>query len=150
MYLLDTNHASRIMDDGDPALRSRMASLDPDLLTLCPIVSGELTFMVERSSQREHNRSRLDDLLGLLGMREITHDVAREYGQLKSAIVARFGPKDARRKADIVLRDIGVSDNDLWIAAVARHYDLILVSQDSDFERIAEVTSLTRESWLSA
>jgi len=91
----------------------------------------------------------MDSLIRVLRMLDLTEPVAREYGRLKRALVARFGPKAARPKAAGTLRDLGVSDNDLWIAAVARHYGATLVTQDRDFARIAEITDLRRESWLS-
>lgn len=149
MYLLDTNHASRIMDGRDASLVARIESVDPELLSICPIVSGELTFMVERSEKREENKRQLHKLVAILGMYDISDEVAKEYGRMKSALIDRFGPRDRRQKAATALRDIGVSDNDLWIAAVACRHGLVLVSRDGDFDRIAEVASLNRESWLS-
>jgi len=149
-YLLDTNHASRIMDGRDPVLTERLRKVDVETLVVCPIVSGELVFMVEQSARRDVNAASLARLLGLLASFDITAGVASEYGVLKAALIAKFGPRDRRRRAAWALRDIGVSDNDLWLASVARHFELTIVSSDGDFDRIAEVADLERESWLSA
>ena len=150
MYLLDTNHASRIMDGRDLALTERLRKVDVESLVLCPIVSGELTFMVEQSAQRYENAANLARLLGLFASFDITAGVASEYGALKAALIAKFGPRDKHKKAAVALRDIGVSDNDLWLASVARHFGLTIISRDGGFDRIAEVVDLPRESWLSA
>ncbi len=148
MYLLDTNHASRIMDGKDAALVGHIQAVNTSDLCLCPIVAGELVFMVEKSTRRNENQKQMDALIGLLHMLDVTEPVAREYGRLKMALVARFGPRARRGRAETTLRDVGVSDNDLWIAAVARHYGATLVSRDGDFQRIGDVVELRRESWL--
>ena len=45
--------------------------------------------------------------------------------------------------------NLGFDENDLWIAAVALQNDLIVVSSDSDFQRIKQVENkLTIESWV--
>jgi tRNA(fMet)-specific endonuclease VapC len=67
---------------------------------------------------------------------------------LKAAVLRHFGPQHRAAKAKSTIADIGISENDLWIAAVVKRYDLTLVSGDSDFERIGEVTDLKRESWI--
>ncbi|WP_373270749.1 PIN domain-containing protein [Nostoc sp. T09] len=46
------------------------------------------------------------------------------------------------------MTDLGFDENDLWIAAVALQYSLIVVSADSDFQRIQQVRKLSVESWL--
>jgi tRNA(fMet)-specific endonuclease VapC len=55
--------------------------------------------------------------------------VARRYGEIRGA-----------------LRRIGrpIPENDVWIAATALRYDLMLVSRDSRFEHVAD---LELERW---
>jgi len=43
---------------------------------------------------------------------------------------------------------LGFGENDLWIAAIAKQFQLIVVSSDKDFERIREVENICLESWL--
>ena len=106
--------------------------------------------MAQNSKQYDSNISKVIRLLSIVEMHDITDGVAREYGRLKAALVAKFAPREVRSKATKTLRNIGVSDNDLWIAAVVRHYDLVLLTQDGDFDRIGEVTDLEVDCWLSA
>jgi predicted nucleic acid-binding protein len=39
------------------------------------------------------------------------------------------------------MEKIGVSDNDLWIAAISIHLGLVVVSEDNDFQRIKQADS---------
>ncbi|WP_392408268.1 PIN domain-containing protein [Chlorogloeopsis fritschii PCC 9212] len=55
--------------------------------------------------------------------------------------------KKSKRKTT-KLNTIGISENDLWIAATALRHSLIVVSCDSDFERMRQVLKFTLESWV--
>jgi predicted nucleic acid-binding protein len=59
-----------------------------------------------------------------------------------------FAPKDPQKCRKATMTAIGFGDNDLWIASVALQHTLILVSSDSDFQRMQEVQSLAIESWV--
>lgn len=87
-------------------------------------------------------------------------DVAREhYAELRSRLFLKFAPKTERGVAKsnfigewidpITQKQLGVQENDVWIAAVAMTYNLTLVSSDK-MERIREVagSSLSYENWL--
>jgi tRNA(fMet)-specific endonuclease VapC len=63
--------------------------------------------------------------------------------------MARFGPNERAKQRQFDLRNLGFSDNDVWIAATAIRFNLIVITSDSDFARIAEVTALRHESWLN-
>ncbi|MCM2405099.1 hypothetical protein MMC39_03585 [Anabaena sp. CCAP 1446/1C] len=41
-----------------------------------------------------------------------------------------------------------MSENDLWIAAIALRHSLIIVSCDSDFERMRQVREFSLENWV--
>ncbi len=53
--------------------------------------------------------------------------------------------KDLR---DLAFGWLRKAESDLWIAATALHYGLIVVSADQDFERIRQVQDFPLESWL--
>jgi len=71
------------------------------------------------------------DLLGRFRqILEVTRLVAERYGQ----IVAQVPP------------GLHIGQNDYWIAAIAMTHDLVLITNDPDFDR---VVGLEKENWLS-
>jgi predicted nucleic acid-binding protein len=64
---------------------------------------------------------------------------AHEYGKIKAFVepLEKEWQREGRK-----FKSIG--ENDLLIAAIARSRDLVLVSRDSDFDRIPQ---LQRENW---
>ncbi|NJO83092.1 MAG: type II toxin-antitoxin system VapC family toxin [Blastochloris sp.] len=148
MYLLDTNHISRLRQD-DQRLQLRIADATQPI-AISVIVRGELRFMVEHSIERERNQQRLETVLANIPIIPIDEDVADWYGDLKTALFRRFGHKDPAKRRKATLASLGVSDNDLWIAATAKRQGAIIVSGDTDFKRIAEVTDLQIETWITS
>ena len=62
----------------------------------------------------------------MLGCDETT---AQEYGRIKTALKAKGRP---------------IPDNDIWIAAIAKQYSLVLATRDQHF---SEVEGLLTETW---
>jgi tRNA(fMet)-specific endonuclease VapC len=150
MYLLDTNHCSRIIF-GDARLVDQLAEkarTNTPVYT-CAIVRGELVFMAEKSEQRESNLAEVESFFEDISIYPIDQDTATVYGQLKAAIINHFGPKEKSKRRRVRVEELGIHENDLWIAAVALQYALVVVSEDSDFQRIKELSALQLESWLS-
>ncbi len=146
MYLLDTNHCSRLLQ-GHPQLTQKLTTVDNTLVATCVIVQGELMFMAWRSDRRAENRRNVETFLKNIRVYPVDSQVADIYGQIKAAILAHFGPKEKAKQRKAKVEKLGFSDNDLWIAAIAKRYGLTIVSADSDFERIKEVEDLTVEAW---
>ena len=146
IYLFDTNHCSRVLEN-DSVVLQRLAAVGDATIATCAIVRGELIFMAEFSQQRTINLRRVETLLSRIIVYPIDGEVADWYGSLKARLLDRFGPKAKAKSRRATLVGIGVSDNDLWVAAVARRRGCTLVSNDSDFARIAEVTDLVVEPW---
>ena len=113
----------------------------------CVIVQGELILMAERSTQKTDNRRTVDAFLRQLTIFSIDQITARTYGTLKAAILTHFGPKEKRKQRHTALHQLGFSENDLWIAAIALQYQLTLVSIDSDFQRMQEVVTIPTVRW---
>lgn len=66
---------------------------------------------------------------------EITRATAEYYGELKAELFNRFPPRTKTRFVDgcydhVSGREIGVDENDVWLAAQAIEHNLILVSND--------------------
>jgi tRNA(fMet)-specific endonuclease VapC len=147
MYLLDTNHCSRIIF-GDAQVIQRVSQIEGSYLSTCTIVQGELAYMIEKSQRREPNRAVLVDFLEDISIYPIDEQTATIYGQLKAKIFNHFAPKEINKRRKATITSLGFGDNDLWIAAVTLQHDLTLVSCDSDFQRMQEAQTFRVESWM--
>lgn len=147
MYLLDTNHCSRIIL-GDEAVISRITQVGEAQIATCVVVQGELTYMMEKSQQKQANLERLAAFLEDLHLYLIDEVTATIYGQLKASVFNHFAPKDKSKRRSATIAELGFDDNDLWITAIALQHDLTIISTDSDFSRIQQAQFLTVESWI--
>ena len=147
MYLLDTNHCSNLIL-GSPVIAQRLTELGSTSIATCVIVRGELIFWAEKSEQRVSNLQAVNEFLADIEVLPVDDAAADFYGGLKAAILDRFGPREKVKRRKVTTARLGFSENDLWIAAIAKRFGLIIVSSDSDFERIAEVTAIQLESWI--
>lgn len=148
MYLLDTNHCSRIIQ-GDPIVLQAILSRRNAQVSLSVIVQGEMLFMAENSDRRTENLDQVQTFLKMFDLYPIDDATSRTYAQLKANLLKTFGPKDKKQRRTTRIQSLGLDDNDLWIAATALQYGLILVTADSDFTRIQQVCNLQLESWIA-
>ncbi|YAF94669.1 MAG: type II toxin-antitoxin system VapC family toxin [Nodularia sp. CChRGM 3473] len=147
MYLLDTNHCSQAIL-GNANVLHRLAEVENSVITTCVIVQGELIDMAERSQRQESNLALIHRFLTGIYIHNIDGSTATIYGQLKASLFNQFAPKEKSKRRKTKITDLGFDENDLWIAAVALQNSLIVVSADSDFQRIQRVRTLSVESWL--
>ena len=106
-------------------------------------------FMAQNSEQRAVNLAQVKIFLEDIRLYFMDEETADIYGEFKAEIIARFGPKERIRRRRTRIEELGVSENDLWIAATALRYSLTVVSSDSDFKRLREVRVFPLESWWS-
>jgi tRNA(fMet)-specific endonuclease VapC len=147
LYLLDTNHCSRIIF-GDTTILPHVTEVGESQLATSIIVAGELIFMAQNSEQRATNVARVDFFLQDINLYFIDEETANIYGEFKAEIIARFGPRERSRRRRTRIEELGIHDNDLWIAATALRHNLVVVSSDSDFERMRQVRTFPWENWL--
>ncbi|AUB42515.1 mvpA, tRNA [Nostoc flagelliforme CCNUN1] len=104
--------------------------------------------MAQNSQQRTANLMKIEAFLQRIDIYSIDKQTAEIYGDFKSEIIRRFGPKEKRKRQTTKLAEIGISENDLWIASTALRHSLIVVSCDSDFERMRQVREFSLENWV--
>ncbi len=92
---------------------------------------------------------------------EIAKHVVGEYGELRAWLFNNCGPRAKRSKAmraeELVNpttgKELGIDENDIWIAAQAGAHNLVLVTHDSrgNLEKVLKqfASTLTVEDWAS-
>lgn len=88
---------------------------------------------------------------------EIDRHTAKEYGELRARLFEKYAPKHKRTKGlrpeqlidPATSLELGIQENDLWIAAQAISRNLTLVTNDA-MKRIREIAgkSLHVENWV--
>jgi len=147
MYLLDTNHCSFLIE-GELKVINHFRQRSEVTIATSAIVVGELRFMAQNSQQKTANLMKIKAFLQRIDVYSIDNQTAEIYGDFKSEIIKQFGPKEKRKRQTTKLTEIGISENDLWIAATALRHSLIIVSCDSDFERMRQVRKFSLENWI--
>jgi tRNA(fMet)-specific endonuclease VapC len=147
MYLLDTNHCSRIIF-GDAALLQVLQQHLGDGVATSVIVRGELLYMVYKSERVVENLRVVNAFLQTISFYPASREVSDVYGKLKGDIIKQLGPKDKAQRRNFKLQTLGFGENDIWIAATAIHYGLTLLSADRDFTRIQQIQPFALESWV--
>ncbi len=134
-YLLETTTCSRLMEN-NPIVKRRLDSLaESGYPFTIPIVQGEILFGIERlpiGRKRQDLEQRANYLFSELQCDPIPKETGIYYAQLK---------REAEKHGT------SVAENDLWIAATALALDAILVTSDSDFQRVQGLLGLQLEDW---
>jgi tRNA(fMet)-specific endonuclease VapC len=93
------------------------------------ITMGELFSGAERSSRRAVRLAETEAFADGAEVLPCDLETARHYGAIESALRAKGRP---------------IPDNDIWIAALAQQYELVVVTRDAHF---GEVDALPVLSW---
>jgi tRNA(fMet)-specific endonuclease VapC len=93
------------------------------------VALGELYYGARKSGRVAQNLAKIDEFAASSAVLSCAADTAKEYGVIKSGLRAKGRP---------------IPENDIWIAALARQYGLILATRDIHFEVIDK---LEREVW---
>ncbi len=92
-------------------------------------VIGELCYGARKSGRVQANLARVDELVANSTVLGCDAETARQYGEIKNKLRLKGRP---------------LPENDVWIAALAPQYDLILVTRDAHFQ---EVENLQTVAW---
>lgn len=125
-FLLDTNAIIALQRDNE-ALKSFLQNASNVFLPVVAI--GELYFGAYKSTKVEDNRKSVVAFMAERTVLKVDDDTADIYGQIKQVLRAKGRP---------------IPENDIWIAALAIQYDLILLSLDAHF---SEIDNLTTQTW---
>lgn len=120
-YLLDTNIVIALFAD-EAATRQALATAEEVFVP--SIVVGELYFGAWRSERRPENIARIDEFAADSAVLGCDTETARQYGQIRSALRAQGRP---------------LPENDIWIAAIALQYNLVLVTRDEHFGQVGDL-----------
>ncbi|MBL8292047.1 MAG: type II toxin-antitoxin system VapC family toxin [Bryobacterales bacterium] len=125
-FLLDTNIVIALFDGDDTVL----ANMDESLEVFIPaVVLGELFFGAERSGRPAQNRDKIEQFAAGRAIIPSDFQVAREYGIVKQRLKEKGRP---------------LPENDIWIAAAAKHHRMMLVTRDHHF---TEIEGLVTVDW---
>ena len=125
-YLLDTNIIIALFAGEKTVLD---AAQEAEEIFIPAIVIGELYYGAENSSKRQANLTRIDSFVEVNVILDCDASTARWYGRVKQELKIKGRP---------------IPENDIWIAALALHYDLSLVTRDGHFD---EISSLDIRVW---
>ena len=133
IYLLDTTPFSALVKE-HPRAKTRLSNLGAThRVVICTVVRGEVLYGLElmpRGRRKLELERKIEDLLSILPCLPIPEEAADYYARIK---------RGTERKGS------RLDENDLWIAATSFSLEAILVTTDSDFQRVGE---LKIEDWV--
>jgi len=88
------------------------------------IVIGELYYGAFNSIKKEQNIKKINDFTAKASIINIDSKTSEEYGYIKANLKKRGHP---------------IPENDVWIGAIAKQYNLILVTKDKHFNYIDDI-----------
>ena len=91
---------------------------------LSSIVLGELYYGVYKSTNVEQNLLRIDDLSKIITVLSCDSTTAELYGRIKNKLREKGRP---------------IPENDIWISALCKQYNLTLVTRDQHFEEVEDI-----------
>lgn len=139
-YLLDTNHCIYLINGLDRSRKNRTApetnlidkiqTIESDIF-MSEATLGELYFGAANSTRKDYNYQRIDIFKQAVIPISVDAHIWWLFGDTKAAL----------RK-----RGKAITDIDLLIACTAKVYDLVLVTNDHDFECLP--ADFNRENWV--
>lgn len=120
-FLLDTNIIIALFAE-DPIVHKWIANAEEVFIPCISI--GELYFGAYKSLKIQENRARIDEFASSNTVLVCNTETAKRYGDIKNRL---------KEKGQLI------PENDIWIAAIAQQYALILVTKDAHFNIVEDL-----------
>jgi tRNA(fMet)-specific endonuclease VapC len=145
-YLLDTNAASSLWDVRHPdhvKIRAFLTKHHTSLIYISVIALAEVEYGLKLSPRMDQNekddiRKEMSQLPNIL---DLDRHTAEPYSILRAKLFSKFAQKDRRgrlkekRPEELIDhttgKELGIQENDLWLASLAMQYNLTLVTADN-------------------
>jgi PIN domain. len=144
-YLLDTNAASVLWDRRHrsyPQIRAFLKNVASFPVLISTVVLAEVEYGLKIAPKMDMNRQ--NDVRNKMAKFPLVLDIDRHtitsYSDLRSELFKKYSPKKrrgkltAKRPEDLIDRttakELGVQENDIWIAAQAIQYNLIPIPRE--------------------
>lgn len=173
MYLLDTSALSALVNSRQPNHAKAVAFKNQHVgeeqrLFICVISLAEMQFGLSMYEERrprpnladlEAVRRHIQAASGISRPLEVTRHVALEQGKLRAKWGLLVAPKKAAQgklksappecwSKDWPATTLQITENDIWIAAMALTHDLTVVTCDKDFRKLTQAEAQLRVSYL--
>ena len=125
-YLLDINIIIALFNN-EAAFKNHLSFADAVFIP--SIAIGELCYGAQKSGKPQENLARINEFAANSSVLGCDIETARQYGDLKNQLRLKGRP---------------LPENDIWIAAIALQYHLILSTRDTHFQ---EVENLQVAAW---
>ena len=89
------------------------------------IALGELYFGASKSKNVKENIERIKSFANNISILSCDSETAQHYGTIKSQLKIKGKP---------------IPENDIWIAAIAKQYNLTIITRDDHFKLVDEIT----------
>ena len=120
-FLLDTNIITAWLK-GESKIADKIDKAEEIHIPI--IVLGELYYGALYSTQKQKNLNNIKSITNHYNVLQIDEATTVAYGNIKTALRKKGKP---------------VPENDIWIAAIAKRFNLIVVSRDKHFKEIEEI-----------
>ncbi|RAJ31730.1 tRNA(fMet)-specific endonuclease VapC [Pedobacter cryoconitis] len=125
-FLLDTNIISALFK-GEKTIADRIDNADEVYIPV--IVLGELYYGARYSTNVQKNIDNINRLVQTYEVLNSNQETASIYGEIKASLRKKGKP---------------IPENDIWIATIAKQYQLTLVTRDRHFN---EIDALLTAKW---
>ena len=124
-FLLDTNIIIGIFASDESIIAKLLEAATNNLLIYIPVIAiGELYYGAEQSQKKENNRKQIEELVKVSEVLECDEETAVYYGKIKSQLKLQGKP---------------IPENDIWIAALCKQFNLTLATRDNHFKHIPDI-----------